>query len=183
MRILFITLLCVAFFGAQAQTVNIDNAYNTSKIDTVVNTALSKAQAYDNALSYIQNTSKFDPKFITIADQAAGEIIFTGNVSKEFIKHKKANDKGTLEQVRLYYKATIYTKDQKFKIVLNSLEYQYGIINASSILTNSVNYLINRTSVAPNVPDNDENNTATELAIWLTKDAAQKININAQSNF
>ncbi|MFD2874081.1 hypothetical protein ACFS5N_16480 [Mucilaginibacter ximonensis] len=186
MKIQYLLLIFVsAFYKANAQTVTIDSIYKTSKIDTVVFTKFTRSQAYESILKYFRSRpdGTSDLRYLTSQDPLDGKITFTGHIAKNIIKHLRPKDKDTIELVALNYKGTVYIKDQKYKIILNSLVYQYGFKSAIDIPDYALKNGIDWTPLSASNDENKENTLCKELAKSLIVDIARKTNISSDSDF
>lgn len=108
-------------------------------IDTVITSKLSKSQLYSNALNYISSSFKDSRNVLEMKDMELGEVHFLGSYSTiivDSIKHmvkKKPYYTYQNNELKLKFKCKIYVKDEKAKVVLSSLLYDYYIDQNTSI--------------------------------------------------
>ena len=145
-------------------------------LDTVVLSKYSKTQLYSNALNFVSTSFKDSRYVIEAKDSELGEIAFRGNVPKEYIKiiEGKRGKKDSIPEVgRLFFKCKIYLKDQKFKIVLYSLE------TTMSSLLPDIKFTVRDTES----PDMQYNNVARISALELIKEMSAFVNRKPENDF
>jgi len=147
-------------------------------LDTVGVSTLTKSQLFSNALSFLTNNFKDSRSVIESKDLELGEISFKGNTFKN-IQVSDTSKKGKIanrwETVRLHFKCKIYLKDQKFKIVLNSLQKPFSEMIASDTLLPIDPY-------ANGIFSNSDK-AASELALDLIKNIAKYLNTKPENEF
>lgn len=184
MKKIYFLLIAFAPIMGKAQTFKPDS--NTKKIeqrlpyyliDTVVQSALTKTQLYSNCLGYIANSFNDSRAVIELKDSDIGEIIFSGNTYRivtENLSKKKNKVENVDFKMRLFFKCKLFLKDNKFKVIIFSLEYPF-----TELLDTGVNL-----PVQPSSPDEKDNNKiARELAFDLIKDISGKINKKPENDF
>lgn len=187
---LIITLylsLCISSISMAQQLKPDENTLSTFKdqpahlLDTVVISGYSKQQLYSNALNFITSSFKDSRSVVEMKDADLGEIAFKGNVSKAILvstdtkKGKKTITENYETKLDLYFKCKIYCKDQKFKIVLSSLEYPI------SELAQDIKFTIRMPKSGD--PISERNTGASELALSLIKEISSQINKKPENDF
>jgi hypothetical protein len=182
MKKLLIVIAVLLCNSSYAQTFKLDSVIKSvdSKlpyysIDTIVLSNYSKSDLFSNALRYIADSFKDSRNVVEVKDVDRGEIYFHGNVSKPFTNSypdKKGKIKYLEEEAKLFFKCKIYLKDNKFKIVLSSLEYPF-----TSLLDTGVNM-----PLQPNY-DKPECRATGELAMALIKNLSARVNSKPANDF
>ncbi|AMR32399.1 hypothetical protein A0256_13685 [Mucilaginibacter sp. PAMC 26640] len=147
-------------------------------LDTVSASNLSKDQLYSNALSFLSNSFKDSRNVIESKDLELGEISFKGNIRGVFtVSDTSKNGKITSHQepVILFFKSNVYLKNNKFKIVVSSLERTFSAILSTSI---KLPVDINRIGI-----QYDEDRVASNLALKLIKDFSAFLNNKPENDF
>jgi hypothetical protein len=180
--ILLITIILLPY-TIIAQTLKVDTAMISNKksstyllLDTVVQSNLSKLQLYSNATSFLANSFKDSRVVIENKDSDLGEIIFSGSIGKritEVIIDKKGRSSTHTNEANLLFKCKLYFKDNKFKVILSSLEYPF-----SGYLT-GVNFPLS----LPKDKEEPYIIGARELAYTLIKDISKSINSKPLNDF
>lgn len=145
-KLLFLLLLLPVLVNAQSFKADPDTKGSyldepAYMIDTVVVSALTKAQLYSNALAYVANSFNDSRAVIEQKDADLGELVFKGNVAIGYIdtliEQKKKRADTTLVPLKsnLFFKAHIYVKEQKFKVVLSALEVPFSPLIPSIKMT------------------------------------------------
>jgi len=177
-------IIALSSFGCLAQSFKEDpnfvkEAPNAKgyMLDTVAVSSLSKQQLYSNAMSFLTNSFKDSRSVIESKDLETGEISFSGNTGKSITVSdttKKGKISSHLETVNLYFKCKVYLKDQKFKIIINSLEKPFTALMPGG----------------PRLPidihasfQQNENEAAMDLAMGLIKSLAASLNRKPESDF
>lgn len=149
-------------------------------IDTVVNTSLTKEQLFSNALNFISNTYKDSRYIIETKEATLGEVVFKSSATTTF-SYNETNKKGKISQINsgttLYFKANIYVKDNKYKIVLSNLRR-----SISSALPDEVSALSLRIDDLKG-DTYRSNGPALRLAINIVNDIASFMSKKPQSEF
>lgn len=97
-------------------------------LDTVADSKLTKQQLYSNTISFISKSFSDSKAVIETKDVELGEVAFYGYVpfvytdTTKLEKKKKTIETISTWEVKLYFKSRVYLKDQKYKVVLSSLE-------------------------------------------------------------
>lgn len=97
-------------------------------LDTVAESKLSKQQLYSNGLNFLSKSFSDSRAVLEMKDPDLGEISFKGTVKVNYTdtlkseKKKKVVNEVYTDWVDLRFKCKIYVKDERFKIVLSSLE-------------------------------------------------------------
>ncbi|MBS4063030.1 MAG: DUF4468 domain-containing protein [Chitinophagaceae bacterium] len=97
-------------------------------LDTVAESRLTKQQLFSNAMNYVTKSFKDSRAVLEMENLELGEIAFNGQVPIIFTdtirteKKKKVVEEIYSDRVDMRFKCKIYVKDQKFKIVLYSME-------------------------------------------------------------
>lgn len=178
--VLLVSFSCYSqTFRPDAGTVSTSTVSPAQLLDTVVATTLTKKQVYSNALRYISTAFKDSRDVIEMKDPDLGEIIFAGNVKENYLKisEDKKGKKSTFNDVvKLSFKGRIYIKDDRFKIVLSGLQYDF-------------------TSLLPGAPQmtvtypkefglySGRNNAAVDAALKLIKDISLALNSKPENDF
>ncbi|QTE35990.1 hypothetical protein J3L18_23030 [Mucilaginibacter gossypii] len=182
-RLTFLITFLFNCHFSDAQTFKVDPDTHTQgwtksnyMIDTVVQSQYSKSQLYSNGIAYIANTFK-DSKFVYDSkDSDSGEILFHGNIFKDTITSyvdKKGKTSYREVTFRLFFKCKFYFKDNRFKIILSSLEYPFS-------------ELFDLHQNIPLQPDGENrinNVVAKSLALGLIKDMSTKLNKKPDNDF
>lgn len=173
----------LAPLGMMAQSFKVDeNTKSTYQdkpafmLDTVVISKYNKTQLYSNALNFVSTSFKDSRYVIENKDSELGEIAIRGNVPKEYIKvieGKRGNKDSITEVSRLFFKCKIYLKDEKFKIVLYSLE------TTMSSLLPDIKFTVRDTES----PDMEYNNVARKSALDLIKEMSAFVNRKPENDF
>lgn len=147
-------------------------------LDTVSASALKKDQLYSNALAFLSNRFKDSRSIIESKDLDLGEISFKGNTQTTVSisdTTKKGKVSTYLETVKLFFKCKIYLKDQKFKIVLYSLEKPFTSLIASEL----------KLPIDPfeTVLMAKEHKAASDMALNVIKDLAASLNKKPENDF
>jgi len=185
MKLLTTLILSCATLIASAQEFKPDNntvsAFKDQPahlLDTVITSTLTKQQLYSNSLSYISSSFRNSKKSIESKDLELGELSFVGSAivsvqdSSEQKLKKKTVYVHTDRDLTLHFKCRIYVKNQKAKIVLSSLKYDYYISDDQSI------------RIAPTRSDVFKgNDVAATLAIDIIKDIASSLNKKPENEF
>lgn len=146
-------------------------------LDTVIESKLTQKQLYSNSLNYISTSFKDSRNVLEMKDIDLGEISFIGTYSTiivDSIAHllkKKTVYTYQNNELKLKFKCKIYVKDQKAKIVLSSLLYDYYINKNTSI------------RIGKELEAWNGNRVASELALDLIKRIAGFINKKPDNDF
>jgi hypothetical protein len=183
MKITYLLTFFLFPYTVFAQTLKVDTTVTNKKanttylsLDTVVQSNLSKLQLYSNAISYLASNFKDSRVVIENKNPDLGEIIFSGSVGGQtntVTIDKKGRSTTHTNEAHLLFKCKLYFKDNKFKVILSSLEYPF-----SGYLT-GVNFPLN-------VPKENEEpyiKVARELAYTLIKDISKSLNSKPLNDF
>jgi hypothetical protein len=147
-------------------------------LDTVASSTLTKQQLYSNALNYISNSSKDIRNVVEMKDVELGEISYKGNTFTN-ISVSDTTKKGKItshyETIRLMFRCKIYLKDNKFKIVLNSLEKPFMAMLSGGITVPVDPYYKG--------PGAHEYKVASDLALSMIKQIAVELNKTPENEF
>lgn len=144
-------------------------------LDTVAESKFTKQQLYSNAMAFLANNFKDSRSVVESKDLDLGEISFKGSTITSVIKSdttKKGKITTSKWNVPLYFKCKIYVKDQKFKIILNSLDVAYMVGLSGTPLDPFTTGTFSQ-----------ESNAASEAALDLIKNLAASINKKPESDF
>ncbi|MEZ2337649.1 hypothetical protein AB6735_18530 [Mucilaginibacter sp. RCC_168] len=140
-------------------------------IDTVISSKLTKQQLFSNAVNFsIGNRCS-----IIYRTDDYTELDFRGSTARSFVGKDK-NDNGV--RIELFYVAKLLFKDNRFKIVLSTLEYPYprSLTPFGPELQTGVKFPVQ----LPGSTDIEKHNPeAISMCISLIKDISSKINQNS----
>lgn len=140
-------------------------------IDTVIDSKLTKQQLFSNAVNFsIGNRGS-----IIYRTNDYTELDFKGSTARSFV-NKDKTDNGV--RIELFYVAKLLFKDNRFKIVLSTLEYPYprSLTAFDPNVQNDIKFPVQ----LPGATDIEKHNPeAISMCISLIKDIASKINQNA----
>lgn len=146
-------------------------------LDTVADSKLTKQQLYSNALNYVSKSFSDSRAVIEMKDADLGEISFKGLVPAPYVdtlrteKRKKVIENVITDEIDLHFKCKIYVKDQKYKVVLSSLEAPMNSLFADIPMTLSMEN------------DRPANEAAKEAAMNLILSISEFLNRTPENEF
>jgi hypothetical protein len=185
-KLLFITIaLTISMLSTSAQSFKEDpnfvkQAPNAKgyMLDTVSASTLTIQQLYSNALSFLSNNFKDSRSVVESKDLELGEISFKGNM-RAIMSINDTSRKGKItthqEPVILFFKSKIYLKNNKFKIVINSLER-----TLSAILSLDIKLPVDVYNVGL---QSNEDKTTSNMALSLIKELSVYLNKKPENDF
>ena len=144
-------------------------------VDTIAESKFTKQQLYSNAMAFLTNNFKDIRSVVESKDLDLGEISFKGSAITSVMKSdttKKGKISTSKWKIPVYFKCKIYVKDQKFKIVLNSLDVGMMVGLSGAPLDPYSTGVFSQENIA-----------ASEAVLDLIKNIAVSINKKSESDF
>lgn len=179
-KLILLSIIALVPLFSKGQTFKPDNEMKSSftdvpayLLDTVSVSKLKKEQLYSNALNYVTKSFADSRAVLEMKDLSLGEVAFKGTISTSFTDTVKTKKKTEVlkEVINLHFKCKIYVKDEKFKIVLSSLE-----IPMTSLLPNSL-WTLRKEDYQP------YNKAGKQAALLLIKSIADFMNRTPENEF
>lgn len=126
MKKLLLIILLLSIKGYSQKLVR-DDVSGMYKLDTIVNTTLSKEALYSNALGWFNSNFRDSRNVVESKDLQTGEILFHGITSKDVPVELKVGKKtyNEYKKVSVHFKGKVIVKDLKYRLIFNDLKHEY----------------------------------------------------------
>lgn len=122
--LLIIFLLSIKGYSQKLVRDEVSGMY---KLDTILNTTLSKEAMYHNALGWIASKNRDANTEIISKNEENGEILFTASSQRYVVEEEKIRKK-TIKRydvVTVYFKGKVVVKDNKYRLIFSDIEKKF----------------------------------------------------------